>query len=137
MYKTHSASPKKFGNHTSAFKTKPSFGGGTKRIYSNTSRPTFKSGGFKSGGNRRPSSNKRSRGERIDFTTWSSISATLKTTTFESRPRSIAVYSFCSSTKTRFRFKSRSMAPKFLRRSRFVCVHNGVTPIYELVENDT
>src|SRR3989339_1604811 len=67
MYKTHSASPKKFGNHTSAFKTKPSFGGGTKRIYSNTSRPTFKSGGFKSGGNRRPSSNKRSRGERIDF----------------------------------------------------------------------
>ena len=58
MYTSHSASPKKFGRHTSAFKAKPRFGGGTKKIFSNNSRPPF------CGGNR---SNKRARGEHIDF----------------------------------------------------------------------
>ncbi|OGI62550.1 hypothetical protein A2818_02335 [Candidatus Nomurabacteria bacterium RIFCSPHIGHO2_01_FULL_40_12] len=58
MYTSHSASPKKFGRHTSAFKAKPRFGGGTKKIFSNNSRPRF------GGGNR---SNKRARGEHIDF----------------------------------------------------------------------
>src|SRR3989344_2592666 len=60
MYTHKTASPKKFGSHASAFKTKPSFGRGTKRIYSNNSRSTFRGG-------RPKSNNKRSRGERIDF----------------------------------------------------------------------
>src|SRR3989338_3067752 len=61
MYRTNSTAPKKFGSHTSTFRAKPRFGSGTKKIFSNNSRPTFKS---KFGGNK---SNKRSRGERIDF----------------------------------------------------------------------
>ena len=59
MYTRHSATSKKFGGHTSVFKAKPRFSGGTKRIFSNNSHPhSFKRVG---GGN------KRSRGERIDF----------------------------------------------------------------------
>jgi superfamily II DNA/RNA helicase len=50
MYKSNSISPKKFGRPTFARKAKPHF---------NNSRPSFKKGGR--------SSNKRSRGERIDF----------------------------------------------------------------------
>ncbi|MDO8659453.1 MAG: DEAD/DEAH box helicase [Candidatus Parcubacteria bacterium] len=66
MYTRHStSSPKKFGAHTSSFKTpaRRSFGGGK------PTRPS--SGGFKSSrprsGGGFKSSNKRSRGERIDF----------------------------------------------------------------------
>lgn len=59
MYKTNSATPKKFGSHPSTFRAKPRFSGGAKR-FSNNSRPPFKRGGG------RPQ-NKRSRGERIDF----------------------------------------------------------------------
>ncbi len=55
MYTRHSTSTKKFGGHTSTFKTKPRFGGGK----FNNSRPRT----FKSGGNR----GKRFGGERIDF----------------------------------------------------------------------
>lgn len=55
MYTRHSASPKKFGSHTSTYKAKPRFGGGK----FNNSRPhSFKRSG---------AGNKRSRGERIDF----------------------------------------------------------------------
>ena len=60
MYTRHSAAPKKFGSHASAFRAKshlPRFGGGTKKIFRNNSRPPFKRSG---GGGR-------SRGERIDF----------------------------------------------------------------------
>src|SRR3990167_8991732 len=64
MYRTNSTAPKKFGSHTSTFRAKPRFGSGTKKIFSNNSRPTFKS---KFGGNK---SNKRSRGERIDFSSF-------------------------------------------------------------------
>lgn len=56
MYTRKPASPKKFGRPTSAFKAKPRFGSGGKF---NNSRPSFNK--------RRSSSNKRSRGERIDF----------------------------------------------------------------------
>jgi ATP-dependent RNA helicase RhlE len=59
MYTRHTAHPSKSGSHTSTFRAKPSFGRGTKRIFSNNSRPAFKRGG--GGGS------KRSRGERIDF----------------------------------------------------------------------
>ena len=55
MYKTNSAHPKKFGSHTSTFRTKPRFGSGK---FNNT-KHSFRGG--------RPSGNKRSRGERIDF----------------------------------------------------------------------
>src|SRR3989344_8767695 len=55
MYKPHSANPKEFGSHTSAFRAKPRFGG--KKF--NNSRPAFK----RSGGG----GSKRGRGERIDF----------------------------------------------------------------------
>ncbi len=55
MYTRKPASPSKFGRPTSAFKAKPRFGGVRKF---NSSRPAFK----RSGGG-----NKRSRGERIDF----------------------------------------------------------------------
>ncbi len=54
MYTRHSATPKKFGSHTSTFRAKPRFGGGK----FNNSRPMF-AAHKKSGG--------RSRGERIDF----------------------------------------------------------------------
>jgi len=54
MYTRHSVSLKKFGSHVSSFRAKPRFGGGK----FNNSRPAFK----RSGGG-----NKRSRGERIDF----------------------------------------------------------------------
>lgn len=54
MYTQKKANPKKFGSHTS-FKAKPRFGGGK----FNNSRPIFRG--------KRPSSNKRSRGDRIDF----------------------------------------------------------------------
>src|SRR3989338_8692785 len=54
MYRTNSTAPKKFGSHTSTFRAKPRFGSGTKKIFSNNSRPTFKS---KFGGNK---SNKKS-----------------------------------------------------------------------------
>ena len=66
MYKQYSAAPKKFGGHTSTFKTKPRFGGGTKKIFSNNSKPRFGSGGIRHGvvGKKRFGS---SRGERIDF----------------------------------------------------------------------
>lgn len=60
MYTRHSAIPKKFGSHASTFRAKSRFGGGTKKIFSNNSRPSFRGG-------RPKSSNKRSRGERIDF----------------------------------------------------------------------
>ncbi len=65
MYKTNSATPSKFGRPKSVLKAKPRFGG-EKPV-----RHSF--GGFKSsrprfgGGGRFKSSNKRSRGERIDF----------------------------------------------------------------------
>lgn len=54
MYKPHSASPKKFGAHTSSYRGK-----------FNNSRPSFKrsGGGHRQGG----ASSKRGRGERIDF----------------------------------------------------------------------
>lgn len=61
MYTRNSTSPKKFGRHTSsAFKAKPRFGAGPRNKSNNSynSRPSFK----RSGGG-----NKRSRGERIDF----------------------------------------------------------------------
>ncbi|HEV7424034.1 MAG TPA: DEAD/DEAH box helicase [Candidatus Paceibacterota bacterium] len=54
MYTRHSAAPKKFGSHTSTFRAKPHFGSGK----FNNSRSHFVG---------RPTSNKRSRGERIDF----------------------------------------------------------------------
>src|SRR3989344_2442866 len=56
MYTRHSAAPKKFGRAPSTFRAKSRFGGGTTKF--NNSRPAFKRGG---GGN------KRSRGDRIDF----------------------------------------------------------------------
>lgn len=56
MYKHNSASPKKFGSHTSSFKAKPRFGAVRKF---NNSRPRFGGG--------RGASSKRSRGERIDY----------------------------------------------------------------------
>ena len=63
MYTRNSASPKKFGSHTSSFRAparsfggKPRFGGG--KFNNSNSRPAFK----RSGGG-----NKSSRGERIDF----------------------------------------------------------------------
>src|SRR3989338_8125607 len=60
MYTRHSASPKKFGGHTSTFKSKHSFASsGTKRTFSNTSR--FR-GKPRSGGGK-----KRNGYERIDF----------------------------------------------------------------------
>lgn len=57
MYARNSASPKKFGSHPSTFRAKPSFGRG--KFNNSHSRPAFK----RSGGG----GNKRSRGERIDF----------------------------------------------------------------------
>lgn len=57
MYARHSAAPKKFGSHPSSFRAKPRFNGGARKF--NNSRP-------QSGGGR-PAHNKRSRGERIDF----------------------------------------------------------------------
>ncbi len=61
MYKQHSASPKKFGSYTSStFRAKSRFGVGARKF--NNSRSTFKRGGSFGG-----KSNKRSRGERIDF----------------------------------------------------------------------
>src|SRR3989338_10401814 len=57
MYTSHSASPKKFGRHTSTFKAKSRFSGGTKKIFSNNSRSRFGGGKNKS----------RARGEHIDF----------------------------------------------------------------------
>ncbi|MFZ3011534.1 MAG: DEAD/DEAH box helicase [Minisyncoccia bacterium] len=77
MYKTHSAAPKKFGSHVSTFKkpahrsfgvkskvggkpARPAFRGG----FNKSRPPSFSAGrSFKRGGG----SNKRSRGERIDF----------------------------------------------------------------------
>ncbi len=55
MYARNTASPKKFGSHTSTFRAKPRFGSGK----FNNSRPPFKRSGGGGG--------KRSRGERIDF----------------------------------------------------------------------
>jgi ATP-dependent RNA helicase RhlE len=60
MYTRHSASPKKFGSHPSTFRAKPRFGSGTKKTFSNNSRPSFRRSG---GGSR----GKRFGGERIDF----------------------------------------------------------------------
>lgn len=62
MYTRHSTTPSKFRSHTSAFKAKSSFGGGTKKIYSNNFRPRF--GGKPRGAGSR---GKRFGGERIDF----------------------------------------------------------------------
>jgi superfamily II DNA/RNA helicase len=59
MYKPHSATPKKFGSHTSAFKPKPSFGGAKKF---NRSKPHS----FKRSGGRTGASSRRGRGDRID-----------------------------------------------------------------------
>src|SRR3989344_9331197 len=55
MQTRHSATPSKFGRHTSTFRAKPHFGSGTKK-FSHGSRSRFSA---------RPKS--RSRGERIDF----------------------------------------------------------------------
>lgn len=55
MYTRHSATPKKFGSHTSTFRAKSRFGSGK----FNNSKPRFGGSKFKT--------NKRSRGERIDF----------------------------------------------------------------------
>jgi len=55
MYTRHSAVPRKFGSHTSAFKAKTRFSGGK----FNNSRPPFKRGGGRS--------KNRFGGERIDF----------------------------------------------------------------------
>ena len=86
MHKTYSASPKKFGSHTSTFKktahhsfggkpARPAFGparnathsvaGGGARKFSNNSKPSFRKGGSSS--YRQGGASKRSRGERIDF----------------------------------------------------------------------
>ncbi len=64
MYTRKPASTNKFGRPASAFKAKPRFGGAKKF---NSSKPSFGSRPRFGGGSRRPSSNKRSRGERIDF----------------------------------------------------------------------
>lgn len=56
MNPRHSATPKKFGSHTSAYKAKPRFG--AVRKFNNSRPHSFRKGG---------SSSKRSRGERIDF----------------------------------------------------------------------
>jgi ATP-dependent RNA helicase RhlE len=64
MYTSHSATPKKFGSHSSTFKSKPHFGGTRKPVRSggfHSSRPRFGGGAKRSGGGGR------SRGERIDF----------------------------------------------------------------------
>lgn len=65
MYTRHLASPKKFGSHVSAFRAKPRFGGGKL----NSSRFPGRNATHRvaGGGGFRPRSNKRSRGERIDF----------------------------------------------------------------------
>ena len=60
MYKPHSATPKKFGSQTSTFRAKPRFGSGTKKIFSNSSKPRF-------GGGRGGAKRGRFGGERIDF----------------------------------------------------------------------
>ena len=60
MYTANKAHPKKFVSHVSSFKAKSRFGGARKF---NNSRPSFS----RSGGNRNKG-NKRSRGERIDYT---------------------------------------------------------------------
>lgn len=73
MYTRHSTSPKKFGAHTSSFKTsaRHSFGGGKPVRHSSggfkSSRPRFGGGSHRQGGASRFKSSKRSRGERIDF----------------------------------------------------------------------
>ena len=63
MYKPHSATPKKFGSHSSIFKSKPHFGGARKPVRSggfHGARPAFRGHTKRGGGGR-------SRGERIDF----------------------------------------------------------------------
>jgi ATP-dependent RNA helicase RhlE len=77
MYTRHSATPKKFGSHTSTFKTpirhsvsgKPRFAGG--KLNSSRPHPFKKSSGFGgrkfSNSHRSSGAGKRSRGERIDF----------------------------------------------------------------------
>jgi hypothetical protein len=67
MYKTHPAVPKKFGSHTSTFKTPARSSGGKPRFGSgkfNNSRPrTFRKSGGGGGGKRFSGQ----RGQRIDF----------------------------------------------------------------------
>ena len=60
MYKSNKAQPKKFGSHTSSFKTP------ARRSFSSGSRPPFRSSGGRPTFKKR-SSGGRSRGDRIDF----------------------------------------------------------------------